>query len=107
MTTATPDGAPPSTPINLQVSGVSSDSLILTWAASVDDIAVAKYQVFRNGVLIATSSATTYTDGGLSAATTYGYAVAAVDAAGNASAQSDQIVVPRSLAPARRRLWSR
>ena len=102
VTTATPYGGPPSIPMNLQVSGVSSNSLTLTWAASVDDVAVASYQVFRNGVLIGTSSATTYADRGLSPATTYGYSVSAVDGAGNVSPQSDQVLVttqPGAISP--------
>src|SRR5205807_925371 len=44
--------------------------------------------VFRNGVQIATTSALSYVNTGLSPATTYSFTVAAFDAAGNSSAQS-------------------
>src|SRR5207247_6350761 len=47
----------------------------------------------RNGVQIATPAATSYTDTGLSAATTYSYAVAARDAAGNMSPDSTSVSV--------------
>src|SRR5439155_6290216 len=46
------------------------------------------YYVYRNGVQAANVSTTSYADTGLVAATTYSYAIAAYDAAGNASAQS-------------------
>ena len=46
------------------------------------------YKVFRNGVQIATTSALSYVNTGLSPATTYSFTVAAFDAAGNSSAQS-------------------
>jgi chitodextrinase len=41
--------------------------------------------VYRGGSLLTTVSSTSYTDTGLSPATTYSYQVIAVDAAGNAS----------------------
>jgi chitodextrinase len=51
-------------------------------------VGVSGYRVFRNGAQIATTSATSFANTGLSPSTTYTYAVAAFDAAGNLSAQS-------------------
>jgi len=49
--------------------------------------------VYRRGVLIATTTVTSFTDTGLAASTTYAYAVSAFDAAGNVSAQSQALNV--------------
>ena len=62
--------------------------LDLAWTASTDNTGVQGYRIYRGGVLIATTGSTSYVDTGLSAATAYSYTVAAIDGAGNASAQS-------------------
>src|SRR2546430_5974900 len=82
------DTTPPSVPTGLRASAVSSSQINLSWAASSDNVGVRGYRVYRGGTQIATTSATFYTDTGLSPSTTYSYAVAAFDAAGNLSAQS-------------------
>ncbi|MBI1852190.1 MAG: DUF4038 domain-containing protein [Planctomycetes bacterium] len=82
------DTTPPSVPTNLQASDVTFNSATLEWTASTDDRGVAGYFVFRDGGQVVTTTLTHYTDHNLSPATTYAYAVAAVDAAGNVSAPS-------------------
>ena len=82
------DTTPPSVPANLTVTGVTSSSASLSWSQSTDNVGVAGYRVYRNGVQVGTSAGTTFTDTGLSASTRYTYTVAAYDAAGNVSAQS-------------------
>ena len=82
------DSTPPSVPTNPSATAVSPYQINLSWTASTDNVGVAGYRVFRNGLLAATSTATSYTDTNLAAATTYSYTVAAFDAAGNVSAQS-------------------
>jgi pectate lyase len=82
------DTQAPSVPQNLKVTGTAQTSVNLSWDASTDNVGVVKYQVFRNGASIATPTGTSFTDNGLTAATTYQYQVAALDAAGNASAKS-------------------
>src|SRR5262249_8711136 len=91
--TVIPDGIPPSTPTHLQASNVTSSSVTLKWTKSTDNIAVAGYQIFRNGVQIGTTTGTSYSDTGLSPSTTYAYTVAAFDASGNVSPQSWQLAV--------------
>ncbi len=83
---ATPDTQPPSVPTNLTATAVSASQVNLGWTASVDNVGVAGYQVLRNGAQAGTSVGTAYADTNLAAATTYNYAVAAFDAAGNTSA---------------------
>jgi hypothetical protein len=82
------DSVPPSVPASLSASPVSSTQINLSWAASSDNQAVAGYTLLRNGVAIADVSTTVYSDSGLSAATSYSYAVRAYDANGNTSALS-------------------
>ena len=87
-TTLTPDTTPPSTPASVSAIAVSSSQINVSWAASTDNVGVAGYQVFRNSVLIKTTTALSYNDTGLAASSTYSYTVAAFDAAGNYSPQS-------------------
>ena len=84
---STLDGTAPSVPANLQAAVVSTSRIDLSWTASTDNVAVAGYRVYRDGSLVASPAGTTYSDTGLAAGTTYGYRVAAYDAAGNTSAQ--------------------
>ncbi len=85
------DTTPPSTPGNLQVTGTTTSSVSLAWTASTDNVGVTGYDVYRGGTRVATATGTSYTDGGLAAATTYTYTVRARDAAGNTSGASNQV----------------
>jgi len=88
---STLDATAPSVPTNLQATVVSTSRIDLSWTASTDNVAVTGYRVYRDGSLIASPAGTSYSDTGLSAGTTYGYRVAATDAAGNASAQCSNV----------------
>src|SRR5438477_10218050 len=83
-----PDTTPPTVPTGLTASAVSSSQINLSWTASSDNVGVSGYRVYRNGTQIATTSATSFANTGLSPSTTYSYTVAAYDAAGNPSTQS-------------------
>lgn len=85
------DTTAPSTPGNLRSTATTSSSVSLAWNASTDNVGVTGYNVYRGSTLVTTATGTTYTDGGLSASTTYTYTVRAKDAAGNLSAASNQI----------------
>jgi len=87
-TTPAADTQAPSTPTGLQATAASSSTAAISWQAATDNIGVAGYRVFRNGTQVIETTATSYTDSGLTAATTYTYTVAAYDAAGNQSAAS-------------------
>ena len=73
----------PSVPTGLAASLIATGSVVLTWNASTDPGgSIAGYDVYRNGVQIATvTGATTYVDATLTAATSYSYQVAAFDSA--------------------------
>jgi hypothetical protein len=89
-TGAVADTTAPTTPANLNATAVSSSQINLTWSASTDNVAVTGYRVYRGGTLLVTlGNVTSYQNNtGLSGSTTYSYTVQAIDAAGNASAQS-------------------
>ena len=86
------DTTPPTVPTNLAVTGTTTSTVALSWTASTDNVGVAGYQIFRNGIQVGTTTtATTFTNIGLTASTTYSYTVDAFDAAGNVSAQSSAV----------------
>lgn len=91
------DTTSPSVPAGLASSSITMSSLHLSWTASTDDVAVAGYNIYRNGSRIGTSVAASYNDTGLSPDTTYTYRISAYDAAGNESNQSTAIT-PKTLA---------
>jgi chitodextrinase len=93
QTSSGSDTTPPSVPANLQSSKVTSSSLTVAWSPSTDNVGVAGYQVFRNGVQVGTVTTTTFADTGLAVATTYAYTVAAYDSSGNVSVQSPSLLV--------------
>src|SRR6267143_522486 len=86
-----PDTLAPTTPTGLTASAVSSSRINLSWSPATDNVGVIRYGVYRDGVQIAIVIGTSYSNTGLSPATTYSYAVAAYDAARNLSAQSGAV----------------
>jgi len=86
-----PDTTAPSVPQGLLANVLSATQINLTWSASTDNVGVAGYRVYRNGVQVGTTAARSYSDSGLLAGTLYSYRVAAYDAAGNVSAQSTAV----------------
>lgn len=94
---ATPaaDTTPPAVPTGVTASATSSSSITVNWGAASDNVGVTGYLLYRcsgggctSVTQIAKQTATSYTDAGLTAGTSYSYSVAAVDAAGNVSAPS-------------------
>jgi chitodextrinase len=81
---------PPQTPTNLVATATSATEIDLTWDASSDPT-VAGYDVYRNGVLIGTSTGASFSDTGLSPNTGYSYTVGAYDSQGNVSAESASV----------------
>jgi hypothetical protein len=66
-----PDTQAPSVPVGLTASSVTSASAVLSWSAPSDDVAVAGYHVYRDGVLRPDDALDVDRDAGLSPATTY------------------------------------
>ena len=93
--TPSPDTQAPSVPTNLSASAISSSQINLSWTASTDNVGVTGYRVERctgstctTFTQVGTPTANSYSDTGLTAATTYRYRVRATDAAGNLSGYS-------------------
>ena len=81
---------PPTAPTNLTASAVSTNQINLSWTASTANVPITGYLVYRENpgsstfVQVGTTSgATTYSDTGLTASSTYNYEVQATDSAGN------------------------
>jgi len=96
ITLAATDTTPPTSPANLTAVAASTTQINLAWTASTDNVGVVGYKVERcsgaacaNFAQIATATATTYNDTGLTASTSYSYRVRAYDAAGNNSGYSN------------------
>ena len=75
----------PPTPSGLAVTGTTSSSVSLSWNASSG---ATGYNVYRGGSKVASVTGTSYTDSGLSASTTYSYAVSATNSAGESAKSS-------------------
>jgi chitodextrinase len=92
-TPATPDTVPPSPPSGVTATAHSPTEVDLTWTASTDNVGVAGYRIYRDGVLVASSATTTYADTGVQPSTSYSYYTIAYDAAGNTSTASNTVSV--------------
>lgn len=84
------DTQAPTVPTGVAAIAASGCRVNVTWNASTDNVGVAGYGIYRDGVLIATSggAALTYSDTGVSPGTGYSYQVDAFDASGNRSTKS-------------------
>ncbi|MFF4195882.1 cellulose binding domain-containing protein [Nonomuraea sp. NPDC001831] len=95
----TTDRTPPSTPGTPAASGTTAAATTLTWGASTDTggSGLAGYDILRatgdTFTQVGTSATTSYTDTGLTPATTYRYRVRARDGAGNLSPESAAVTV--------------
>ena len=83
------DTDPPTKPTNVVASVVSATRIDLTWTASSDNVGVAHYDIYRDGLAIGSSDEARFTDTTASPMTSYSYTVVAVDASGNESPPSD------------------
>ncbi|MDX1450776.1 MAG: fibronectin type III domain-containing protein, partial [Acidimicrobiia bacterium] len=95
-----PDTQAPSVPAGVAVEGTASDSVSLSWSASSDDVAVDRYEIFRDQTMVGQTAATSFTDTGLAPSTSYTYTVEAVDTSENRSGPSDPVTATTDTAPA-------
>ena len=87
----TSDDQAPTVPTNVALSNITTSSIDLSWAASTDNVAVTKYEVYVDGTLNGEVSNTNYTITGLTPNTTYAVTVLAKDIASNKSEKSAAI----------------
>ena len=88
----TTDNTPPTAPNNLTATA-GDKQVALSWGASTDDVSVAGYDIYRNGVEVAQAAGTSFTDTGLTDGASYSYYVTAYDGAGNVSSPSNTVSV--------------
>ncbi|HAN19122.1 MAG: hypothetical protein A2X13_02490 [Bacteroidetes bacterium GWC2_33_15] len=93
ISAATADTQAPTAPTNLTSASITQTTFTLSWTASTDNVGVTGYDIYQNGVLKGSSTTTSYSVTGLTAATTYSFTVKAKDAAGNVSAASTALSV--------------
>lgn len=82
------DIMPPSVPTALTTTNVSDNQIDLAWNASIDNIGVSEYRIYRNGLILGRSTGTSYSDHNLKPGTSYIYTITATDLNGNESEQS-------------------
>jgi serine protease len=86
------DRTPPATPTNFKVTLNSSGKPYLTWTPATDNVSIAGYNIYRNGVYLNRAEAT-FTNTTAVAGTTYRYQVAAVDQSSNVSALTPNVYI--------------
>jgi chitodextrinase len=91
-TTPAGDRTAPTAPTGLSGRRIKGGRVALAWGPSTDDVGVAGYRVYRNDALVATVTATGYTDRPPRRVTAT-YYVVAFDAAGNVSARSNSVTL--------------
>ena len=82
----------PTQPANFTAVVKGNSTIYLSWIASSDNVKVVEYNIYRNGVLIAKTEGTAYTDKNAFAGL-YTYYVEAVDNEGNVSTASKKVTV--------------
>ncbi len=85
------DTTPPTTPVLQSVIPVTSSQINLLWLPSTDDFLLSGYRVYRDGVPIATTTLTSFSDSGLTPSTLYSYTVDAFDSFYNVSTTSNAL----------------
>jgi hypothetical protein len=88
------DFMPPSPPANMAAAALEAPLRVeVTWSATIDDSGPLSYYVYRDGAFLGATSELTWTNWTVAPATTYTYAVRALDAAGNLGSASTTVTV--------------
>ncbi len=82
------DTTPPTNPGIVSAIPIAPTQIDITWSVAIDDVSLAGYRLYRDGLPIATTTLTNFSDTGLTPETTYSYTVDAFDAFGNVSSTS-------------------
>ena len=93
------DTVPPSVPILTSATPLTSDQIDVVWSSSTDNYLVFGYVVYRDGIAIATTTLTNFSDSGLAASTTYTYNIQAFDGVPNYSASSTALATTTLAVP--------
>jgi eukaryotic-like serine/threonine-protein kinase len=94
-----PDTIAPSVPTGLRMTSRSQSMIRLAWSPSHDNVGVAGYDVFRDGVRVGEAAQPYFTDSKLAPNSTHTYFVTAFDTTNNASRNSARITTRTLAAP--------
>ncbi|WP_088825953.1 lytic polysaccharide monooxygenase [Listeria goaensis] len=94
------DSEAPTQPTQLKRTMATANSIAFSWKASTDNVGVAKYTVYRNGVKVGETAGTSYTDKNLQSEKAYTYTVVAEDFSGNKSTVSQPLTLSTTQVPA-------
>jgi chitodextrinase len=83
-----PDTIPPSIPPGLKTLVITDNNIIISWLPSSDNKSVTGYEILKNGLVIGTTTDTTFNITGLIGLTAYSLTIKAFDLAGNKSVES-------------------
>jgi chitodextrinase len=72
---------------------IASSQISFTWGGATDNVGIAGYKIFRNGIYLTTKSTPYCIDSGLLPNTPYSYYIKAFDAAGNESAATQTLSI--------------
>ncbi|MGB7394890.1 MAG: ThuA domain-containing protein [Pricia sp.] len=86
------DRTPPTVPGGLKALEVEDTSILVSWEVSGDNVATTGYVVYQNDLQVSNDSVTRYRATGLDPETKYSYKVRAVDAAGNVSGFTPELL---------------
>ncbi|WP_045315154.1 proprotein convertase P-domain-containing protein [Lentzea aerocolonigenes] len=87
------DTEPPTAPSGLRSTGATATGVSLEWSAASDNVGVTGYDVYSGSTVVASVAGPSASVDGLTPDTAYSFTVAARDAAGNVSKQSDAVSV--------------
>lgn len=90
--TTTPDNIAPTAPTNVLYRGATLNGVSLRWNTSTDNVGVVRYDVYSNNQKLYSTKQNSVTVFGLDSLTNYTFFVKAIDAAGNESAPSSQVI---------------
>ncbi|HLB03513.1 MAG TPA: Ig-like domain-containing protein, partial [Gaiellaceae bacterium] len=99
------DTLSPEPPASLTATALSASEIALAWPAAADNVAVAGYDVYRDGLLLVTTSELAYSVSGLACGTAHGFAVVALDAAGNRSQPATASATTQACPPSEARTF--
>jgi chitodextrinase len=85
------DTTSPSKPANLAFVHSTASSIYISWHSAYDNVSVAGYKIYRDGVYVGQTTETEFIDNRLSTNETYGYYISAFDYSGNESVYSNAI----------------
>lgn len=85
------DNVPPGAPGNLHIVSTTSTSITIAWDSATDNVGVARYDVYINGVKSYSTDKTTIAVNGLDNGTQYLFYIKSKDLSGNYSTPSNQV----------------